>query len=454
MEQTDFEQVAASFAAFHGEFAPLFGRKEAQRRSEQYMRGLLVQQADRRNAENVAEMIEGATPRPLQRLLTEAPWPTEPVIDRLQAYVGARLNTPDGVFVIDESGFPKQGTKSVGVARQYCGTLGKVGNCQLGVFLSYASAHGHALVDKRLYLPPAWVADPARCRAAGVPEGAIRYRSKAELALDLLRQARAAGHLTGDWVTGDDAYGMVPTLRDALDAEDWRYVLDVPATTPVFTTPAATVVPSRSGRGPAPTKLRLAPGAAPARTVEAIAASLPPGTWRDLTVAEGAQGPRTYQFAALRVWESRDGLPGRACWLLLRRNLDGRELRYYLSNAPEDTPLLTLAQVAAARWTIETEFETAKGETGLDEYEVRGWSGWHHHITLALLAGAFLLTMQQEWGKKDAPAHPSPSQPSAPRDAPPPHLDARRLAPVAQRHPRAQHPRQVLTHQTAPPQAA
>src|SRR5438552_10275072 len=172
MDQAEFDRVAASFAAFHAEFAPLFGRKEAQRRSEQYLRGLLVQQTDRRNAENVTETIAGATPRALQRLLTEAPWPTEPVIDRLQAYVGARLNTPQGIFVIDESGFPKQGTKSVGVARQYCGTLGKVGkvgNCQLGVFLAYVSGRGHALVDKRLYLPPAWSEDPARCRAAGVP---------------------------------------------------------------------------------------------------------------------------------------------------------------------------------------------------------------------------------------------------------------------------------------------
>ncbi len=454
MDQVEFDRVAASLAAFHATFAPLFGRVEAQRRAEQYVRGLLVQQADRRNAENVAEMIEGATPRTLQRLLTEAPWPTAPVIDRLQSYVGARLNAPDGVFVIDESGFPKQGVKSVGVARQYCGTLGKVGNCQLGVFLAYASAHGHALVDKRLYLPPAWAADPARCRAAGVPEGEIRYRSKAELALDLLRWARAAGYLEGDWVAGDDAYGMVPTLRDALDAEDWRYVLDVPATTPVFDQPALAEVPPWSGRGGKPTKPRLAPDATPARTATAIAAGLGTPAWQDLTVAEGAQGPRTYQFAAVRVWESRDGLPGRACWLLLRRNLDGSEPRFYLSNAPEDTPVLTLAQVAASRWTIETEFETAKGETGLDEYEVRGWPGWHHHITLALLAGTFLLTLQQDWGGKDAPAHAPTSQPGAARGAAPPHLDASRAAPVAQRHPRAQCARQTLTHQTASPQAA
>ncbi len=454
MDQGEFECVAASFAAFHAEFAPLFGRKEAQRRGEQYVRGLLVQQTDRRNAENVAEMIEGATPRTLQRLLTEAPWATAPVIDRLQASVGARLNTPDGVFVIDESGFPKQGTKSVGVARQYCGTLGKVGNCQLGVFLAYASTRGHALVDTRLYLPSAWVEDPARCRAAGVPEGEIRYRSKAELALDLLRQARAAGHLEGEWVAGDDAYGMVPTLRDALDAQDWRYVLDVPATTPVFDQPALAQVPPWSGRGRKPTTPRLVPDAAPARTAAAIAAGLDARAWRDLTVAEGTQGPRIYQFAALRVWESRDGLPGRACWLLLRRNLDGSEARFYLSNAPEDTPLLTLARVAATRWTIETEFETAKGETGLDEYEVRGWAGWHHHITLALLAGAFLLAVQQDWGKKDAPAHPPAGQPGAARGAAPPHLDAGRVALVAQRHPGAQRPRQTLTHQATPAPAA
>ncbi len=453
MDQAEFDRVAATFAAFHAEFAPLFGRKEVRRRSEQYLRGLLVQQTDRRNAENVAETIEGATPRSLQRLLTEAPWPTEPVIERLQAYLGARLNTPEGIFVLDESGFPKQGRQSVGVARQYCGALGKVGNCQLGVFLAYVSARGHALVDKRLYLPPPWTDDPARCWAAGVPQG-IGAQSTAELGLAMLRQARAAGHLQGSWVAGDDAYGKVPTLRDALDAEGWRYVLDVPQTTPVFTQPAAVVVPPWSGRGRKPTAPRLAPEAAAPQSAQAVADSLPATAWQALTVAEGAQGPRTYQFVARRVWESRDGLPGRACWLLLRRNRDGTEPRYYLSNAPEDTPLLTLAQVAAARWVIETAFETAKGETGLDEYEVRSWHGWRHHITLALLAAAFLLTMQQEWGEKDAPADSPARQPRAARGAPAPCLDAGRVAPVAQRHPGAQRAGQALTPQTSSPSAA
>src|SRR2546421_907948 len=247
---------------------------------------------------------------------------------------------------------------------------------------------------------------------------------------------------------------MVPTLRDARAAEGWRYVLDVPATPPVFTQVTATAVPPWSGRGRKPTKPRLVPGAPAPETVQAVAASLPPTAWQDLTVAEGAHGPRTYQFVALRVWESRDGLPGRACWLLLRRNLDGRESRYYLSNAPEDTPLLTLAQVAAARWVIETEFETAKVETGLDEYEVRSWAGWHHHITLALLAGAFLLTVQQDWGEKDAAVDPPASQSRAACSAATSHLDARRVAPVAQRHPRAQRAGQTRARQTAPPSAA
>jgi SRSO17 transposase len=452
MDQAAFDRVASSFAAFHAEFAPLFGRKEAQRRSEQYLRGLMVQQAERRNAENMAEAIDGATPRALQRLLTEAPWATVPVIERLQHYVGTRLSSAEGIFVLDESGVAKQGRQSVGVARQYCGTLGKVGSCQLGVFVAYVSERGHALVDERLFLPEEWTNDPERCRAAGVPED-VSYQSKATLGLAMLRQARAAGHLAGTWVAGDDAYGMVPTLRDALDAEGWRYVLDVPSTTPVFTAEAQVVVPPWSGRGRKPTVPRLAHDSPLPQTVAAVAAALPPDAWQEVTVAEGAQGPRTYLFVARRVWESRAGLPGRACWLLLRRNLNGSEPRYYLANAPEDTPLLRLAQVAAARWIIETAFETSKQDTGLDEYEVRSWRGWHHHMTLVLLAGAFLLTLQQEWGEKDAPGDAASDQSGAPGVVAAPRLDARRPARLAQRHPGAQRSRQARPSQ-APGTAA
>jgi SRSO17 transposase len=423
INQIEFEQVAIAFAKFHQEFAPLFGRTEARERSEQYLRGLLVQQTDRRNAENLAETLEGATPRSLQRFLTESPWDDEAVIDRLQGYVGQRLNRADSVFVLDDTGFAKQGKKSVGVARQYSGTLGKVGNCQVGVFLAYVSAQGHALVDKALYLPKTWTDDRQRCREAGVPEG-VGYQSKAELGLGLLRRARKAGHLKAEWVTGDSGYGEVPTLRDTLDAEGWRYVLEVPSTTRVFTQATHVVVPAWSGHGRKPTQPQLAAGEPGPQSVQVLAASLPPADWQELTVAQGAQGPRIHQFAALRVWESREGLPGRACWLVLRRDLGGSEAKYYLSNAPADTPLLRLAQVGAMRWPIETEFQTEKGETGLDEYEVRTWLGWQHHITMALLAGAFLLDLQLDWGEKDAPDHATANHTTAAAPVAAAHLDA------------------------------
>jgi len=433
MKQVDFDQVAASFDEFHQEFVALFGRKETQRRSEQYLRGLLVQQTDRRNAENLSEAVDGATARSLQRFLTESPWSDELVIDRLQGYVGRLLSGPEGVFVLDETGFPKKGKKSVGVTRQYCGTLGKIANCQQGVFLAYVSEQGHALVDKRLYLPREWTDDPDRCREAGIPEE-VGYQSTAELGFSMLRQAGKAGHLAGQWVTADEAYGKIPTLRDDLDSTGWRYVLEVPCRQPVFTRPTKTEVPTWSGRGRQPTKPRLVDGEPGPQAVEVVAAGLTTEDWQLLTVAEGAQGPRTYLFAAQRVWESREGLPGRVCWLVLRRNPDGSEPKYYLSNAPADTPLLTLAQVGAKRWPIETEFQMEKNETGLDEYEVRSWCGWHHHITLAMLAGVFLLKLEQEWGEKDASGDSATDQSRAARAAAAAGMDPRRAVVLALGH--------------------
>jgi SRSO17 transposase len=449
MEQAEFERAAAAFAAVHRRFAPLFGRPEARERGEQYLRGLLVQRADRRNAENLAEAVVGATPRALQRFLTESPWPVEPVVDRLQAYVGELLEEPDAVFILDETGFPKQGRRSVGVARQYTGTLGKVANCQVGVFLAYASERGHALVDGRLYLPRGWTDDPGRCRAAGVPAGA-GFRTKPELGLDLLRQARARGHLRARWATADEAYGGVPEFRDGLDAAGWWYVLEVPHATVVFPRPAdpAPAPPARPGR------IRARADLAAPRPVAAMAEALPPERWHTLAVADGAQGPRVYQLAGLRAREHRDGTPGRETWVLFRRNPDGRELKAYLSNAPAGVPLLVLGRVGARRWAIETGFQTDKGQVGLDEYEVRGWAGWHHHVTLALLAGAFLLGLRHDWGGKDAPTDPAPGQPHPPRAPAAPIVDTAGPAGLAGRHPGAQRARQTLTRQTPPPQAA
>ncbi len=213
MDGASFERVYDSFGEFHAFFAASFGRKQWREHSRNYLQGLLVQAGERRNAENLSESV-GISARAMQRFLTEARWDDATVIGRLQEYLAPRLAHPEAVWVLDGSDFPKQGRKSVGVARQYCGRLGKVANCPGGMFLAYVSPLGRALVDKGLYLPESWTSDPGRCAAAGVPEERRSYRSKTELALELLERALGLGHLKAGWVAGDDAFGMSPTFRE------------------------------------------------------------------------------------------------------------------------------------------------------------------------------------------------------------------------------------------------
>ena len=407
MDVAAFERVHQAFEQFHAFFAVAFGRKQWREHSRHYLQGLLVQSQERRNAENLSEPV-GVSARAMQRFLTDARWDDDAVTGRLQEYLGPRLAHPQAVWVLDGSDFPKQGVKSAGVARQYCGRLGKVANCQAGMFLAYVSPLGRALVDKRLYLPKSWTSDDGRCGAAGVPADRREYRSKTELALEMLEQAREHGHLSALWVAGDDAFGMSPPFRDGLAALGMRYVLDVPAGTTVWPLEPAWSTPAYQGFG-RPRKPRLRSGQR--RTMEERSDELPEEAWREITVAEGTQGPRTYRFGAQRVRETRNRRPGEVVWAIYRRNLDGSEPRYYLSNAPEDTALETLAHVGGSRWRIETEFETEKSDVGLDEYETRTWAGWHHHVALCLLGGAFLLSLQQDWGEKDASDHPSASVP-------------------------------------------
>ena len=420
MDTVSFERVYDSFQKFHAFFAASFGRKQWREHSRNYLQALMVQAQERRNAENLSESV-GISARAMQRFLTEARWSDDAVIGRLQEYLAPRLGHPEAVWVFDGSDFPKQGRKSAGVARQYCGRLGKVANCQAGMFLAYVSPLGvsplgRALVDKRLYLPGSWTSDPGRCAAAGVPEERRSYRSKTELALELLERALGLGHLRAGWVAGDDAFGMSPSFRDGLAALGMRYVLDVPGSTPVWPLEPAWTSPEYQGSG-RPRKPRLRDGQR--RTMEQRSDELPDGAWREITVAQGSQGPRTYRFSAQRVRVTRKGKPGEEIWALYRRNLDGSEPRYYLSNAPGDTPLETLAYVGGSRWRIETEFETEKSDVGLDEYETRTWAGWHHHIALCLVAGAFLLSLQQAWGGKDAPGQQAAGVPFGTRDAAP-----------------------------------
>ena len=334
MDAANFERVYDGFQQFHAFFAQAFGRKQWRERSRNYLQALLVQAGERRNAENLSESV-GVSARALQRFLTEARWDDDAVIGRLQEYLSPRLGHPEAVWVLDGSDFLKQGRKSAGVARQYCGRLGKVANCQAGMFLAYVSPLGRALVDKRLYLPESWTSDKGRCTAAGVPEERRSYRSKTGLALELLERALERGHLRAKWVAGDDAFGMSPSFRDGLAALGMHYVLDVPGGSTVWPLEPSWTNPEYQGFG-RPRKPKLRDGQR--RTMEQRSDELPEEAWWEITVAEGSQGPRSYMFSAQRVRVTRKGKPDEGAWAVYRRNLDGSEPRYYLSNAPEGTP--------------------------------------------------------------------------------------------------------------------
>jgi SRSO17 transposase len=334
-----------------------------------------------------------------QRLLYHAKWDAGQACDELQQYVIENLGDDEGIGVVDETGFLKKGTKSVGVKRQYTGTAGKVENSQVGVFLSYAVPGGQVFLDRRLFLPREWCADAERRAEAKVPVD-VRFQSKPQQAVDMLEHAWAQG-VPMRWVTGDEVYGNAPYLRESIDAHNRLYVLAVSCSTPVWCERPPVEPPTKDTGGRPRTRVRLAEDAPPSTTVAAIVGAWPEEQWKRLTVAEGEKGPRTYDWGRMRVVESRDGLPGPDAWLLARRSIsDPTEIAYYLSNAPLDTSLLTLAQVAATRYTVEQCIEESKGETGLDEYQVRHWHSWYRHITLSMMAHTWLAVTRSKAGGK------------------------------------------------------
>jgi SRSO17 transposase len=326
----------------------------------------------------------------VQDFLARVRWDADQVRDDLQVYVIAQLGDADAVLVLDETGFIKKGTKSVGVQRQYSGTAGRIENCQIGVFLGYASRHGHALIDRALYLPEVWANDPARRDAAGVPAETV-FATKPQLGRQMLARAFAAG-VPCRWVTGDSVYGADYALRRSIERGGRGYVL---------------AVTSRQ-------RLEF-------KTVADWLEDVPASGWQRLSAGEGAKGPRLYDWAWLPYWS--DAESGWQKGLLIRRKLAQPEaFTFYLTLAPEAAGLADLVRVAGTRWTIEASFEAAKGEVGLDQYEVRSWTGWHRHITLAMLAHAWLAVIRSAAGgekrrdrpqRRSAAAHRAGSAPSA-----------------------------------------
>jgi SRSO17 transposase len=389
----ELEAWQEEFEAFHARFADLFERSESREQAKKYLRGLLAQ-ADRKNSWQVAEAMGDRIPDRMQRLLYRVPWNAEAARDRLQQFVIETFGDEEGIGVVDETSFRKKGTHSVGVARQYLGTAGKLENGQVATVLSYAAKGAHVLLDRRLYLPEEWAWNKQRRAAARVPEE-VRFETKPEQAIAMLEHAWEQG-VPMRWVTGDEVYGDSPRLRETIQAHGRFYVLAVSANTRVWIERPEVEEPQERTGGRPQLAPRLAPGAPTARMVSEVVASLPSHAWKRLTVMEGEKGPIRYHWARTRVVESRDRLPGPDVWLLARRSLsDPKQLAYYLAYAPSRTSLETLVRVASSRYTVEQCIEEAKGEAGLDEYEVRFWHSWYRHITLSMMAHAWLASIRR-----------------------------------------------------------
>ena len=361
---------------------PVFARSDALERAMSYLAGLLSP-AERKNSWQLAEISGDPNPYGFQHLLGRADWDPDALRDRLRTYVSDYLAAPDAIGVIDETGFLKQGAHSAGVARQYSGTAGRIENCQLGVFLAYASCHGHTLLDRELYVPKEWSDDRERCRKAGIPDERA-FATKPTLARQMLARA-FEGDVVLAFLAGDSVYGDDRALRGWLEERPQAYVLAVSGKETVWLNHEQ-------------------------QQVKAILANLPIQGWETLSAGAGSKGPRTYDW--LRLPLSDPPQVGWKRWLLVRRSIsDPRELTGYIAFARAHTPLNELVQVAGTRWTVEESIQTAKGEVGLDHYEVRSFTGWYRHMTLAMWASAFLSVIREETGAEVAPKKGLPNQP-------------------------------------------
>jgi SRSO17 transposase len=400
MTEEELEQWQEDFDAFHARFADLFERSESREQARKYLRGLLTE-AQRKNSWQMAEAVGERLPDRMQRLLYRVPWDADAARDRLQQFVIETFGDPEGIGVVDETGFLKKGAHSVGVARQYTGTAGKRENSQVATVLSYATKDGQVLLDRELYLPEAWARDRVRRAEAHVPEE-VRFATKSEQAITMLLHAWEHG-VPMRWVTGDEVYGDAPRLRETIQAHGRFYVLAVSANTRVWTERPEVEEPAEQTGGRPRRAPRVAQGGTPARMVSEVIASLPKSAWKRLAVVEGEKGMITYHWARVRVVESRDQLPGPDVWLLARRSPSAPDkLAYYLAYVPPKTSLETLVRVASTRYTVEQCIEEAKGETGLDQYEVRFWHSWYRHITLSMMAHTWLAHIRQVEQEKKA----------------------------------------------------
>lgn len=403
MAEEDIHQMVDELERYYQDFEPAFERCDQAAHGWVYLKGLLSD-LPRKVTERIALRF-GVNVRSLQHFIGQSPWSREGMLQRHQARVVETLGEKDGVLLVDESGMVKQGQHSVGVARQWCGSVGKVANSQVGVYLGYASRKGHSFLDARLYIPEEWFEETHQAprQMCGIPKGRS-YQTKPEIALELLEHALERGELPFQWVAADELYGDSPAFRDGIVAFNKWYFVEVRCTTRIWLERPEVGVPIWKGRGRRPTRIRLRnPQQTPIQVNELIK-QLPGAAWVRARIKEGAKGPLVCDFACLRVIEVQDSLPGQELWLIIRRNLeDPTQIKYYFSNAPVDIDPAELVRMSGMRWPVEIILRAGKVEVGFDHYELRSWIGWHHHMLFVFLAHHFLVRMRILF-KERAPA--------------------------------------------------
>ena len=398
----DIEHLVEELCAYHAIYSPLLQRREQRDAAHTYLQGLLAP-LPRKSIEPMVLAVEGVAPtavRAMQSFISEGMWKDERLLHQHWHEVEKDLGAAEGVLMVDGSDVPKQGVHSVGVKRQYCGELGKRANCQAGVCVGYGTSQGYTLLDRRLYVPAEWLTDDAyaeRRRQCGLP-AETAFKTKPALAQEMLTAVVKSQALRCRWVVADEAFGNNPGFLDGVAELGLWYCAEVPHSTRVWEERPATHRPPPRGRRPQ--RERLVAGAPAAQRVLKMATALPAAAWTRQTIKEGSQGPMVAEFAAVRVVAVRDTLPGPDVWLVLRRHVETGELKIYLCNAPGDTAVEALVRMSGMRWPIETCFEDGKQLLGMGDYAVRSWTGWHHHMTLVILAHFFVVRMSLRFKKK------------------------------------------------------
>jgi len=402
VEKEDVKDFVVELKGFHEQFRDCFSRTEPRENFYRYMVGQLSE-LERKSIEPIALNVEAGNVRSMQRFISDVVWDEQGILNTYRGMVAEDMGNSHGVLIFDETGFPKKGDNSVGVARQYCGAVGKLENCQVAVFAAYASRHGYTLLDKRLYIPQQWFTEEytARREKCEVPEG-LEFKTKAQLAVEMFQELRDQQVLPFKYVVADSVYGSNPDFIEAVEScIGVPYFVSIPSDTLCWLQTPVTRKKEYKYKGQIRSKLTIDRKQKKPISVEALAKGINPFFWYRRKVSEGTKGPIEYEFTKRRAVLAKQGRPWKTVWLIIKRSIeDSPAYSYYISNAPLSTRLATFVWLSGIRWAIEQCFEETKTELGMDHYEVRKYTGWHHHVLTCMLAHFFLWHLKIRLGKK------------------------------------------------------